>query len=341
MKKYISKNKTIIIAEIGVNHNGSLKIAKKLIDVAKKSGADYVKFQTFKAENLVRKNTPSIKYQNNNVNKKVTQFELLKKLELSKNCHEKIIKYCSKKKINFMSSPFDLDSLNLLFNLNIFDIKIASGEINNFIFLKKIAKKAKKIFLSTGMSNLNEVLKAVKILIKNGAKKNLITVLHCHTAYPTKLKDVNLLAMKTMQEKFKINIGYSDHTLGNETSIAAVALGANVIEKHITLNKKMKGPDHKASMEPKLFHNFVKSIRNTEILLGSKIKKLTISEGKIKKFVRKSIVAKKIIKRGELFTEANTTCKRPEGGISSEFWSNVIGKKSKKNFKPDDFILLK
>jgi len=337
----MKKNKTIIIAEIGVNHNGNINIAKKLINVAKKSGADYVKFQTFKAENLVRVNTQATQYQSKNLRKKITQFNLLKKFELSESDHNKIIKYCNKKKISFISSPFDLESLNLLFHLKIFDIKIASGEINNYIFLKNLAKKAKKIFISSGMSTLNEVSQAIKILIKNGAKRKSITILHCHTDYPTQLIDVNLFAMKTMKKKFNINVGYSDHTIGNETAIAAVALGAKVIEKHITLNKNMRGPDHKASMEPKNFFNYVKLIRNTETLLGSYLKKPSRSELKNKKLVRKSIVAKKNIKKGEIFSEFNTICKRPEGGISPINWNNVMGKKSKRNFRTDDFISLK
>ncbi len=337
----MKKNKIIIIAEIGVNHNGNINIAKKLINVAKKSGADYVKFQTFKAENLVRVNTQATQYQSKNLRKKITQFNLLKKLELSDNDHNKIIKHCNKKKIRFMSSPFDLESLNLLFRLKIFNIKVASGEINNYIFLKNLAKKAKKIFISSGMSTLNEVSQAIKILIKNGAKRKNITILHCHTDYPTQLSDVNLFAMETMKKKFNINVGYSDHTTGSETAIAAVALGAKVIEKHITLNKNMRGPDHKASMEPKIFFNYVKLIKNTETLLGSYLKKPSRSELKNKKLVRKSIVAKRNIKRGEIFSEVNLICKRPEGGISPINWNNVMGKKSKRNFRTDDFISLK
>ena len=334
-------NKTIIIAEIGVNHNGNVVLAKKLIDLAKKSGANYVKFQTFKAHNLVCKNTKAAEYQNRNLEKKDSQYNILKKLELSENDYKSLLKYSRKKKIKFLSSPFDLESLNLLYRLKIFDIKIASGEITHYIFLKKLAKFAKKIFLSTGMSTIEEVSKAINILIKNGMPKKDIVVLHCHTNYPTQLKEVNLLAMKSMKKKFKINVGYSDHTEGEETAIAAVALGAKVIEKHITLNKKMRGPDHKASMEPENFIKYVKAIRKTETLLGSKIKKPTKVELKIKKIVRKSIVAKKLIKKGEIFSHLNIICKRPEGGISSIYWDKVIGKKSKKNFRTDQFITLK
>jgi N,N'-diacetyllegionaminate synthase len=337
----MKKNKTIIIAEIGVNHNGNINLAKKLIDVVKKSGADFVKFQTFKTENLVCKNTKATQYQRHNLGKNTSQFNFLKKLELSENDYKKIIQYCKKKNITFLSSPFDLESLNLLFRLKIFNIKIASGEITHFIFLKNLAKKAKKIFISTGMSTLSEVSRAIKILIKNGAKRKNITVLHCHTDYPTQLSDVNLLAMKNMEKKFSLDAGYSDHTVGNETAIAAVALGARVIEKHITLNKNMSGPDHAASMEPKSFYNYVKLIRNTETLLGSYLKKPSKSELKNKKLARKSIVAKTNIKKGEIFSQSNAICKRPEGGISSIYWNKVIGKKSKRDFRVDDFISLK
>ena len=334
----IKKNNTIIIAEVGVNHNGSLKIAKKLIDIAKKSGADFVKFQTYITENIVRKSTRMAAYQKKNLKKKITQFEMLKKFELSENSHKNLINYCRKKKISFLSSPFDLESLNLLFNLKIFNIKIASGEITNFLLLKSIAKKAKKIFLSTGMSNMKEISNAFNILTKNGAKKKNIIILHCHSDYPTKLKDVNLLAMLEIKKKFKVDVGYSDHTMGLETAIAAVSLGAKVIEKHLTLNRNMGGPDHLASMNPNSFMSFVKSVRNTEVLLGKNIKKATKAEIIIKKLVRKSLVAKKNIIKGEVFSEKNIISKRPENGISSIYLDKVIGKKSKKNFKIDQFI---
>lgn len=336
----IKKKRRIIIAEIGVNHNGSLKIAKKLIDIAKKSGADFVKFQTYKTENIVRKSTRMAAYQKKNLKKEITQFEMLKKLELSENSHKNLINYCKKRKISFLSSPFDLESLNLLFRLKIFNIKIASSEITNFFLLKSIAQKAKKIFLSTGMSNMKEISDALNILTKSGVKKKNIIVLHCHSDYPTKLKNVNLLAMLEIKKKFKVDVGYSDHTIGLETGIAAVSLGAKVIEKHITLNRNMRGPDHLASMNPNDFKNFVKSIRNTEVLLGKNIKKATKAEIKIRKLVRKSLVAKKNIIKGEVFSEKNIISKRPENGISSIFFDKVIGKKSKKNFKTDQFISL-
>lgn len=334
------KNKVTIIAEIGVNHNNKLNVAKNLIDIAKNSGADYVKFQSYKTENIVLKPAKITSYQKKNLKKKITQFQLLKKLELSEYKQKYLINYCKKKKIKFLSSPFDLESLKFLYSQKIFSIKIASGEITNFSLLKSIGRRAKKIFLSTGMSNMKEIYNALNILLKNGVKKKNIIILHCHSDYPTKLIDVNLLAMKEIKKKFKIDVGYSDHTLGPETAIAAVSLGAKVIEKHITLDKKMFGPDHAASMEPEEFINFVKLIRNTEILLGKSKKKPTSSEIKIRKLVRKSLVAKTNIKKGEIFSEKNITSKRPENGISASFINKIIGKKSKKNFKIDQLITL-
>lgn len=337
MKK---KRKVLVIAEIGVNHNGNLLIAKKLINLAKKSGADYVKFQSYKTDNLICKNTKVTNYQRRNIQKKINQYDLLKKYEISSKQHRLLINYTKKNNIKFISSPFDLDSLKLLFNLKIFDIKIASGEINNFILLREIAKRAKKIFLSSGMSTMSEISKALKVLTFYGAKKKNITVLHCHSEYPTDLKDVNLLAMREIQKKMKIDVGYSDHTLGSDVGISAVSLGAKVLEKHITINRNMKGPDHKASLNPVEFSNYVKSIRNTEILLGSNIKKPSNIEIENKKLVRKSIVAKAKIFKGEYFSQKNITCKRPEGGISPMRWNDIIGKKSKRNFKINEMIVL-
>jgi len=266
------------------------------------------------------------------------QIDILKKYELSYDDHKNLIKYCKKKKIQFLSSPFDTDSLKLLFKLGVKNIKIASGEITHYPLLRDIGKKANKVFLSSGMSTLEEIKIALKILQKNGLKKENIFILHCHSDYPTKLKDVNLKAMKSIKEIFKLKVGYSDHTLGFETAISAVAMGASVIEKHITLNKKMVGPDHIASMEPKVFLQFVKSIRNTEELMGSFKKKPSEIELKIKKLVRKSIVAKFDIKKGDKFSEINIISKRPEGGISPLKWKKIIGKRSKYNFKKDEFI---
>ena len=335
------RKRTIIIAEVGVNHNGSIKLAKKLIDSAKKAGCDYVKFQSFKTENLVKSNLDIVGYQKKNIKKNIKQYKMLKKVEFNDLQFKELINYCRKKRISFLSSPFDLESLKLLFKFKIKDIKIASGEITHYPLIKKIASSANKIFLSTGMSNMNEIGTAIKILLKNGANKNKIYLLHCHSDYPTILEDVNLLALKLFKEKFKLKIGYSDHTLGTETSIAAIALGASVIEKHITIKRNMVGPDHLASMEINELPNFVKSIKNTEKLLGKKIKIPSKKELKIKKWVRKSIVAKTFIKKNTIFSDKNIICKRPEGGLTPFDWDSVIGKKAKHNFKKDEFIRLK
>lgn len=332
--------KTIVIAEAGVNHNGSLKIAKKLIDVASKSGATYVKFQFYRTENLIRNNTEAANYQKKNYGKKISQFELLKKYEFNYNHFKSLLEHSKKKKIKFLCSVFDEESFNNLIKLKIYDIKIPSGEINNTPLLKKISKYAKKVFLSTGMSTIKEIAHAVKVF-KNIKKKNNLFVMHCHTDYPTKIKDVNLLFMPELAKKFKVHVGYSDHTIFNDSvSIAAVALGAKVIEKHFTLSRKLKGPDHKASVEPKELKNFISNLKNTEILLGSKKKIITPIEVANKFFVRKSIVAKRFIKKGENFSKKNLTCKRPESGIYPIFWNDVIGKKANKDFQKDENISL-
>lgn len=335
----MKKNKTLIIAEIGVNHNGKINLAKKLINIAKKAGSDFVKFQSYNASSLVKQSTKVAKYQKKNLKKKdIRQIDMLKKYELSFEDHKRLINHCKKKKIKFLSSPFDNESLKLLFRLGIKNIKIASGEITNYPLLREIGKKAKKVFLSTGMSSLEEIKNALKILLDNGLKKRNLVILHCHSDYPTELKYVNLKAMKLIKETLKTKIGYSDHTLGFETAISAVALGASVIEKHITLNRNMIGPDHAASMEPKMFINFIKSIRNTEELMGTAKKKPSKIELKTKKLVRKSIVAKFDIKKGDKFSEINIISKRPEGGISPLKWKKIIGKRSKYNIKKDEFI---
>jgi N,N'-diacetyllegionaminate synthase len=331
--------KIIIIAEAGVNHNGNINYAKKLVLMAKKAGADYVKFQTFKTDDLVKKNAPLAKYQKNK--KLKSQYELLKKLELSESQHKVIINFCKKNKIRFLSTPFDIESCKLLKKLGLKIIKISSGEINNLPLLIEISKFAKKVILSTGMSNLSEIKNAIKILTRKHLKNKDITVLHCTTSYPACYEDVNILAINYLKKKLKNSIGYSDHTLGNEAAIAAVTLGASVIEKHITINKSLNGPDHRASMELHELISFVKSVRNTEIILTGNNKKPTNLEKINKLFIRKSIVAKKSIKRGEKFTTENITTKRPEGGISPLYWEKVIGKTAIKNFNYDDFIVFK
>lgn len=328
--------RTIIIAEAGVNHNGSLDIAKRLVDVAKDVGVDFVKFQTFKAEKLVSKHAPKAEYQINTTGVGESQFNMIKKLELDLNMHEEIIKYCNYKKIEFLSTPFDIDSAKLLVSLGLSMLKIPSGEITNLPYLREIGKLKKKVILSTGMSTLREVENALQILRDNGTSD--IMILHCNTEYPTPMEDVNLRAMNTIKEAFEVEIGYSDHTLGIEVPIAAVALGARVIEKHFTLDKNMDGPDHRASLEPSELRNMVTAIRNIERAMGDGTKKPSKSETKNMNIARKSIVANVQIKRGEVFTEKNIAIKRPGNGISPMRWDEIIGKVSKKDFKEDELI---
>jgi len=333
-------SKTLIIAEVGVNHNGSIKIAKKLVDVAKDCGADAVKFQTFTAEKLVRFNAEKASYQKDIFGTDETQFNMIKKLELDVIAHKELIDYCTKIGIIFLSSPFDLDSIDLLVDLGLEIIKIPSGEIVNLPYLEKIGKLKKRIILSTGMADLGEIKNALDVLISSGTEKDDITVLHCNTEYPTPYEDVNLNAMATIKRAFGVKVGYSDHTLGIEVPIAAVALGAEVIEKHFTLDKNMKGPDHKASLEPSELKAMVNGIRKIEKALGDGIKKPSKSEQKNINVVRKSIVAIKPIKKGEIFSEENIGVKRPGTGISPMKWYKVIGKTAKKDFETDEWIVL-
>lgn len=326
-----------LIAEIGVNHNGSITNAKKLILVAKKAGANYVKFQSFVASELVQKKTKLAKYQKNKT-KFNYQYELLKKLELSKKKHEIILNFCKKKKINFLSTPFDLQSCQLLKSLKIKIIKISSGDINNYPLLEEVSKFAKKVIISTGMSNLKEIKDAIYVLKKNKLKNKDIIVLHCTSNYPTKPQDVNILAIKFLRKKLNNHIGYSDHSIGVEAALAAATLGARVIEKHITLSNKLSGPDHQSSLEPNKFFQYVKSIKKLEKILGKEKKFLTKSEQSIRKISRRSIVAKTPITKGEIFTINNIICKRPEGGLSPMKWNKIIGKKSKFNFKKNSLI---
>ena len=334
------KKKVIIIAEAGVNHNGSLKFAKKLVDTALEAKADYIKFQTFKAESISKKNFVKANYQKKNSFKSETQFQMLKKLELSENKFLKIISYCKKKKIGFLSSPFDIESFNFLKKYNMKFIKIPSGEITNLPLLTEIGKSNKQLILSTGMANIREIKDALHVLNKSGTKNSKITLLHCNTEYPTPFKDANLKAIKTLRNVFNVNVGYSDHTLGIEASIAAAALGANVIEKHFTLNRNFEGPDHSSSLEPDELSRMIKAIRNIELSMGNGKKVPSSSEKKNIKVARKSIVAKCQILKGELFSIKNLAVKRPFKGISPMRWHKVIGKRAKKKYKPDDFILI-
>lgn len=331
--------KTLIIAEAGVNHNGSLNNARKLVDVAADAGADYVKFQTFKADKVVTKTAKRAAYQDANTGNNDSQYEMIKKLELSEDMHRELISYCQSKNIKFLSTGFDLESLEFLNNLNIELFKIPSGEITNLPYLKKIASFKKPVVMSTGMANMEEVKEAFDILLAEGLKKEEIIIVHCNTEYPTPMQDVNLKAMKAISKELGVSIGYSDHTLGIEVPIAAVALGATVIEKHFTLDRNLPGPDQKASLEPDELKTMVKAIRNIEIALsGSGKKEPSPSEAKNKEIARKSIVAAQDILAGEEFSEKNLTVKRPGTGMSPMQWENIIGRIADKNYKIDDFI---
>ena len=331
-------NKVYIIAEAGVNHNGSIDTAKMLVDVASESGADAVKFQTFKAKNLVTKNAIRAKYQDINTGNKDSQYDMLKKLELNKEMHHELIEYCKSKNLTFLSSPFDHESIILLDNLGLKIFKIPSGEITNLPYLQHVGKLNKKVILSTGMSTIEEIEKALYILTQSGTKKDNITLLHANSEYPTPMEDVNLRAMLTIGNKFDISYGYSDHTTGIEISIAAVAMGARCIEKHITLDRNMEGPDHKASIEPDELSDMIDAIRNVEKALGSDIKQPSKSESSNIKIVRKSIVAKIPIKKGDVLSEKNLTIKRPGSGISPMKWDEIIGTKAKKNYEEEELI---
>lgn len=333
------KNKVLIIAEAGVNHNGDLKLAKKLIDVAAYSGADYVKFQTFKTKDLVIKSAPKADYQkSNSKNSTESQLSMLKKLELSEEDHYELIAYCRKKNIMFLSTGFDLKSIKFLENLNLNLFKIPSGEITNLPYLRAIGLQKKPIILSTGMADLKEINDAIKVLMDVGVEKGDITLLHCTSEYPTPMGDVNLNAMLTIKDFFGVNVGYSDHTLGIEIPIAAVAMGASVIEKHFTLDKMMDGPDHKASLEPNELKSMIDAIRNIERAIGNGIKEPSPSEKKNKLVIRKSIVAKTAIKKGAFFSEDNLTVKRPGNGISPMLWDQYVGTKATRDYIKDDLI---
>ncbi|WP_309146631.1 N-acetylneuraminate synthase [Aliarcobacter cryaerophilus] len=334
----IKSEKTFIIGEAGVNHNGSLELAKQLIDIAVEAGVDAVKFQTFKAEKVISKFAKKAEYQIQTTGKQESQLEMVKKLELDVESHRILMNYCQEKNIMFLSTPFDHDSIELLTDLGLEIFKIPSGEITNLPYLRHIGRLDKKVILSTGMANIGEIEDALNILINAGTKKENITVLHANTEYPTPMEDVNLKAMVTIGNTFDIAFGYSDHTLGIEVDIAAVALGASCIEKHFTLDCTMEGPDHKASLEPDELKAMVKAIRNIELALGSSIKKPSKSESKNKSIARKSIVAKKDIKKGEILCENNLAIKRPGNGISPMRWDEIVGSVALKDYKEDELI---
>ncbi len=327
-----------IIAEAGVNHNGSIDLAKKLIDVASDAGADAVKFQTFKAENLVSKSASKAAYQQETTDKEESQYEMIKKLELDIDTHKELMAYCTKKEIMFLSTPFDHESIEMLNMLGLEIFKIPSGEITNLPYLREIGRLGKEIILSTGMADMGEIEDALDILVEAGTPKEHITILHANTMYPTPMEDVNLKAMITIGKTFDVAYGYSDHTLGIEVDIAAVALGASVIEKHFTLDKMMEGPDHKASLEPSELKAMVQGIRNIEKALGSSIKKPSPSEKPNIVVARKSIVANRTIKKGEKLTQENLAIKRPGNGIAPMRWDEIVGSIAAKDYNQDDLI---
>jgi len=335
----MKKNATYIIAEAGVNHNGSLKLAKKLVSIASSAGADAVKFQYYRTENIITKNAKTANYQSKNTGE-TNQYQLLKKLELTEENLRNIKKFCKTKKIEFLCSAFDITDLRILLKLGIKKIKIASGEITNLPYLRFISSLKKKIILSTGMATMSEIKKAIKILISGGVKKHQISLLHCTSDYPASVNEANLLAINSMNSFFNLDCGYSDHTEGTEVSIAAVALGAKIIEKHFTISKSMTGPDHKASLNPAELAFMIKAIRNIEQALGNGTKLPTKNEKKNIALVRKSVVAKQTINKGQIFSNNNICAKRPGNGMSPMSWDKIIGNKAKKKFLKDEKIYL-
>lgn len=337
------KTKTLIIAEIGVNHNGSVNLAKEMIHASVNAGVDFVKFQTFNADMLVTKLAPQAGYQlkqDSLCDSNGTQYEMLKKLELSREDHLELMDCANSLGVGFLSTAFDFSSLDLLIDLGLKTFKVPSGEINNLPYLRRVAVCADKIILSTGMATLGEIESALSIFFAAGVSAKDITVLHCTTDYPTSMSDVNLRAMQTLEKSFGVEVGYSDHTLGIEVPIAAVALGARVIEKHFTLSRKMTGPDHAASIEPDEMRQMVSAIRNIEQALGSAIKTPTEGELANRKFARKSIVAIKAITKGEFFSAENLGLKRPGNGLTPMMWDEIIGKRASRDFQKDDLIEL-
>ena len=334
--KIIAPNKPcFIIAEVGVNHNGSIKLAKKLVDEAKKACADAVKFQTFKTEEVVTKNAKQTKYQKQNSPAK-SQYEMLKKLELSESEFEDLSDYCKRKKIIFLSTPFDFKSASFLHKLGVPAFKISSGDLTNIPFLIAVAKYKKPVILSTGMSTIFEVKEAEKAIYSTGNRK--LILLHCTSNYPAKYKDINLRAMITLRKKFNVPVGYSDHTKGVEIAIAAVSLGACVIEKHLTLDKNLPGPDHKSSLEPIEFKKMVETIWNVELSMGNGVKVPRDSEAELKKAARKSIVAQEDIKKGSKLTKEMLAIKRPGTGIEPKYLNKLIGKTLKKNIRKNQIL---
>ena len=334
------KKPIIIIAEAGVNHNGDLSLAKKLIDAAADAGADLVKFQTFSADRLVTQQAKKADYQSVTTGHTESHHQMLTRLELGANMHHELIAHCALRNIEFFSTGFDIESIDFLISLGINHFKIPSGEITNLPYLRHIGQFSKSVILSTGMSTLSDIEAAIDVLEQAGTARSLITVLHCTTEYPTPMAEVNLRAMQSIQASFGVAVGYSDHTAGIEVAIASAALGATVIEKHFTLNRKLPGPDHKASLDPDELKAMVSAIRNIEIALGDGIKRLTPSEERNKFVARKSLVAGKAIKEGEVLSADNITAKRPGTGISPMNWDVVMGRKAVRDFAIDELIQL-
>lgn len=330
--------KTMIIAEAGVNHNGDLVLAKRLVDVAAEAGADFVKFQTFKAENLVTVSAEKAQYQKSLTGESESQFEMIRKLELDRPAHEALIEYCTLRGIRFLSTAFDHDSIELLAELDIPLFKIPSGEITNLPYLRHIGSMGKPVIMSTGMATLDEVRAAIKVLLGAGCRKDDLTILHCTTEYPSPIADVNLRAMLTMRDELGVKVGYSDHTVGIEVPIAATAMGACVIEKHFTLDRNLPGPDHQASLEPQELIAMVAAIRNIEDALGEGIKRPCSAELRNRSIARKSLVAGRPISVGESFTAENMTAKRPGTGISPMRWDEVIGRTAGRDYQEDEMI---
>ncbi len=329
---------TLIIAEAGVNHNGDIELAKRLIDVSAEAGADLVKFQTFAADRIVTSLAPKAEYQTRTTESFESQSEMLKKLEMSLEMHKILFRYCQARSVVFFSTAFDIPSINLLAKLGAKRFKIPSGEITNLPYLSHVGAFKKPIILSTGMANLGEIEAALEVLETAGTRRDLITVLHCNTDYPTPIADVNLRAMCSIRDAFGVAVGYSDHTMGIEVPIAAVALGASVIEKHLTLDRNLPGPDHRASLEPDEFISMVHAIRNIEKALGDGIKRPSPSETKNKPNARKSLVAARLIRASEAFTPENVTAKRPGTGISPMRWDEMMGRLAPRDFQPDELI---
>ncbi len=331
-------NRTLIIAEAGVNHNGDLELAKQLIDAAAEAGADLVKFQTFNASRQVTRTAKKADYQNQTTDSKESQHDMLRRLELTVDMHHELIAHCATRNIGFFSTGFDIESVDLLVSLGQDHFKIPSGEITNLPYLRHIGQLGKTVILSTGMATLGEIEAAIDVLEQAGTPRSKLTVLHCTTEYPTPMIEVNLCAMQSIHAAFGVLVGYSDHTQGIEIAIAAVAMGATVIEKHFTLDRNLPGPDHKASLEPAELKAMITAIRNIEAALGDGIKRLTPSEARNKPVVRKSLVASRAIKAGEVFTAENITSKRPGTGISPMRWDEFIGQVAQRNYQTDELI---